>query len=376
MLVNPFLITGYYSPDYFCDREKELNLLKKNIGGKNNTTLISPRRLGKSGLILRLFDDLKKEGNYSTLYVDIFATRNIEDFIKAISDSILKEFPEHTSVGRKFWNFIKGIRPIIRFDQISGLPQVEITYQNEAEKTETLRSLWQFLENQDKPVVIAIDEFQQIREYPQSNMEAILRTEIQHLHNVVCIFSGSKRNMMIDIFSNTKKPFYNSTSFLNLEKIDRKVYADFINFHFLANNYTISKDDIFYILEFTEGFTYHTQKICNKLYENRKPDIVKDDILLVINELLNENNIQYAQIKELLTTAQWNYLIAIAKGGKIRQPTAQEFIMKYKIGTPANSRRLLKALIDKDLILENLNIKWKYYQLYDVFLKHWLIRNY
>lgn len=376
MLVNPFLITGYYSPDYFCDREKELNLLKKNIGGKNNTTLISPRRLGKSGLILRLFDDLKKEGNYSTLYVDIFATRNIEDFIKAITDSILKEFPEHTSVGRKFWNFIKGIRPIIRFDQISGLPQVEITYQNEAEKTETLRSLWQFLENQDKPVVIAIDEFQQIREYPQSNMEAILRTEIQHLHNVVCIFSGSKRNMMIDIFSNTKKPFYNSTSFLNLEKIDRKVYADFINFHFLSNNYTISKDDIFYILEFTEGFTYHTQKICNKLYENRKPDIVKDDILLVINELLNENNIQYAQIKELLTTAQWNYLIAIAKGGKIQQPTAQEFIMKYKIGTPANSRRLLKALIDKDLILENLNIKWKDYQLYDVFLKHWLIRNY
>ena len=376
MLVNPFLITGYYSPDYFCDREKELNLLKKNIGGKNNTTLISPRRLGKSGLILRLFDDLKKEGNYSTLFVDIFATRNIEEFIKAISDSILKEFPEHTSVGRKFWNFIKGIRPIIRFDQISGLPQVEITYQNEAEKTETLRSLWQFLENQDKPVVIAIDEFQQIREYPQSNMEAILRTEIQHLHNVVCIFSGSKRNMMIDIFSNTKKPFYNSTSFLNLEKIDRKVYADFINFHFLSNNYTISKDDIFYILEFTEGFTYHTQKICNKLYENRKPDIVKDDILLVINELLNENNIQYAQIKELLTTAQWNYLIAIAKGGKIQQPTAQEFIMKYKIGTPANSRRLLKALIDKDLILENLNIKWKDYQLYDVFLKHWLIRNY
>ena len=376
MLVNPFLITGYYSPDYFCDREKELNLLKKNIGGKNNTTLISPRRLGKSGLILRLFDDLKKEGNYSTLYVDIFATRNIEEFIKAISDSILKEFPEHTSVGRKFWNFIKGIRPIIRFDQISGLPQVEITYQNEAEKTETLRSLWQFLENQDKPVVIAIDEFQQIREYPQSNMEAILRTEIQHLHNVVCIFSGSKRNMMIDIFSNTKKPFYNSTSFLNLEKIDREVYADFINFHFLANNYTISKDDIFYILEFTEGFTYHTQKICNKLYKNRKPDIVKDDILLVINELLNENNIQYAQIKELLTTAQWNYLIAIAKGGKIQQPTAQEFIMKYKIGTPANSRRLLKALIDKDLILENLNIKWKDYQLYDVFLKHWLIRNY
>lgn len=376
MLVNPFLITGYYSPDYFCDREKELNLLKKNIGGKNNTTLISPRRLGKSGLILRLFDDLKKEGNYSTLFVDIFATRNIEEFIKAISDSILKEFPEHTSVGRKFWNFIKGIRPIIRFDQISGLPQVEITYQNEAEKTETLRSLWQFLENQDKPVVIAIDEFQQIREYPQSNMEAILRTEIQHLHNVVCIFSGSKRNMMIDIFSNTKKPFYNSTSFLNLEKIDREVYADFINFHFLSNNYTISKDDIFYILEFTEGFTYHTQKICNKLYENRKPDIVKDDILLVINELLNENNIQYAQIKELLTTAQWNYLIAIAKGGKIQQPTAQEFIMKYKIGTPANSRRLLKALIDKDLILENLNIKWKDYQLYDVFLKHWLIRNY
>lgn len=376
MKKNPFITTGYISSDYFCDREKELETLKKNISGKNNTTLISPRRLGKSGLILRLFDDLRKEEDILTLYVDIFATRNLDDFIHSLSQGIIREFSEETSIGKKFWNFIKGIRPVIRFDQISGLPQIEITYQNETEKQETLRNVLSFLENQDKPIVIAFDEFQQIREYPQSNIEAILRSEIQHLHNISFIFAGSKRNMMIDIFSNTKKPFYQSTSFLNLEKIDTEIYTNFIYLHFSSNNYTINRENIYFILQFTEGFTYHTQKICNKLYENRKLDIEKEDILSVIDDILQENSTQFTQIRELLTKAQWNYLIAVAKERKIEQPTAQDFLMKYKIGASTNSRRIMKALIDKDLILENINIKGKDYQVYDVFLKHWLIRNY
>ncbi|MFV0392106.1 MAG: AAA family ATPase [Paludibacteraceae bacterium] len=376
MRVNPFIISGFVSQEYFCDREDELRSLKKNIDSKTNVTLVSPRRLGKSGLILRLFDDLKKSNDYICLYVDIFATRNHEDFIKVLSESIIREFPENTSVGEKFWNFLKGLRPLIRFDSVSGAPQIEITYQNEGEKQQTLRNIWQFLESQKKQVVVAIDEFQQVREYPQTNMEAILRTEIQHLHNVSFLFSGSKRSIMLDIFANTKKPFYQSTSFLNLEKIATEKYIGFIQNHFISAGYEIGEEDTAFILDWTEGFTYHTQKVCNRLFEERIPTIKREDILAVLDTLLTENNAQYTQIRELLTSAQWNYLIAVAKEGKIEQPTAQDFLMKYKIGASTNSRRILGALIEKDLILENIHMDGKNYQVYDVFFKHWLTKNY
>ncbi len=376
MKTNPFITSGFVSAEFFCNRDNELLALKKYIYSKNNVTLVSPRRLGKSGLILRLFDELKSEEVFYCLYVDIFATRNHDDFIKAISESIIREFPENTGIGKKFWTFLKGLRPLIRFDNVSGAPQVEISYQNESEKQQTLRNIWQFLENQNKPVVVAIDEFQQIRDYPQSNMEAILRTEIQYLQNVTFIFSGSKRSIMVDIFANTKKPFYQSTSFINLEKIEKSKYVDFISNHFNRANYNINKVDVEFILDWTEGFTYHTQKVCNKLFEERLQTIKHEDILRVLDTILFENNTQYIQIRELLTTAQWNYLIAVAKEGKIEQPTAQEFLMKYKIGASANSRRILKALIEKDLILQNISLKSKDYQIYDIFFKHWLNKNY
>lgn len=376
MKVNPFLTVGYISTEYFCDREKELSDLEKFIKSQNNVTLISPRRLGKTGLILRLFDELKKEGDYYTLFVDIFSTRNLEEFIKTLAEAILREFPEKTSIGKMFWNFIKGLRPIISLDNITGSPQVEITYQMESEKEHTLYSILQFLEQQEKPIIVAIDEFQQIREYPQKNIEALLRTNIQQLRNITFIFSGSKRSIMTDIFFNAKNPFYRSTSFLNLEKIELKKYADFIRNHFERNEYIIDNQHIDLILELTQGYTFYTQSLCKKVFNTGEKQISVELIENAMNELLNENSPYFLQLRELLTSAQWNYLIAVAKEKKVEQPTAQQFLMKHKIGTAANSRRLMKALTEKELILETLHLQGKYYQIYDVFFHHWLRENY
>lgn len=376
MAQNPFLTSGYVSAEYFCDREDELLKLEQFVRNQNNVTLISPRRLGKTGLILRLYDQLKQKGDCYTLFVDIFSTRNLEEFIKAFSEAILREFPERTSVGKKFWNFLKGLRPIIKLDTITGAPQVEIYYQLESEKTHTLRSILLFLENLDKPVIVAIDEFQQIRDYPEENMEAILRTEIQHLKNTTFLFSGSKKSIMSDIFFNVKKPFYRSTNFLSLDKIERDKYANFINFHFENNGYTLTFEEIDYILDLTQGYTFYTQALCNKVYYQGVKEISRAVIEKSMKELLDENTDYYLQLRELLTTAQWNYLIAVAKETKVEQPTAQEFLIKHKIGTPANSRRLMNALCDKELILETLHKQGKYYQIYDVFFHHWLRENY
>lgn len=369
---NPFLIKGYISKELFCDREKELEQLLRNVQNGIDTTLISPRRIGKTGLIFRFFDHLLEKGDIKSIYVDIFPSRNLSEFIQLIAEAILHQFPEKTTVGNQFMNFIKGFRPLIGYDPLTGQPQIQINYQSSKEKEYTLQGLFNFLENQKEQIVVAIDEFQQISNYPEKNIEALLRTYIQKLTKVRFIFCGSQRNMMINIFSNIKRPFYSSTQFLFLEKINKEAYSNFIQIKFTESGIQINDDALVMILDWSLGHTFYTQSLCNILYYSSDNQITIETVKIACFELLKRNEPIFYQYRQLLTTAQWNFLIAIAKEGIVKQLTAQKFISQYEIGTPANARRISKSLLEKELLLELTSKKEISYRVYDVFLSRWL----
>ena len=65
---NPFIISGYISPEYFCDREEETARMLNAIENGRHITLFSPRRMGKTGLIRHLFyQSCEKEEIHSRL---------------------------------------------------------------------------------------------------------------------------------------------------------------------------------------------------------------------------------------------------------------------------------------------------------------------
>ena len=45
---NPFVSQGYISPEYFCDRQQETDLMLNHFKNGRNITLVSPRRIGKA----------------------------------------------------------------------------------------------------------------------------------------------------------------------------------------------------------------------------------------------------------------------------------------------------------------------------------------
>jgi AAA+ ATPase superfamily predicted ATPase len=265
-----------------------------------------------------------------------------------------------------------GVKPVLSFDELTGNPQISLSYNDNEEKMKTLRSIFDFLENHDKKVIVAFDEFQQVREYKGVNMEAILRTHIQKLTNVRFIFCGSKKHLMFDIFANARNPFYASTSYLYLDKIDNGKYFDFIEHLFSEHGKTIESDAIEFVLKFTKRHTFYTQSLCHFIFQNASKKVslqfAKEEAARLI--ALNENI--YLQYRSLLTPQQWNYLKAIAKEGIVVQPTASSFLRKYEIGTPANSQRILTSLIAKDLILDTTTKEHTEYSVSDVFLSRWL----
>lgn len=370
---NPFVLQPYVSKDLFCDREQEVRDIISYLDSGANISIISLRRLGKTGLILRTFDELGKRGSGClTIYADIYATASVEDFISTLASAVVSCCKE--SGIRKFFSVLGGIRPLLSYDPVSGQPQVSITYQNDSEKFTTLDSIFSYLENLGKKVIVAIDEFQQIRNYDGVYMAAILRSKIQNLKNVRFIFSGSDRHLMTDMFSGERSPFYQSVVNVPLGKIDRGIYSEFIGRLFREGGKHIPEHIISYILDWSRVHTFYTQTLCNFVYMSSSETVTMQDVYGAIDRIFRSESDKFFTIRTMLTKGQWKYLECVAKEGVLSQPTAGAFLNKYKIGTPAASKRFLTSLLEKDLIYEERTADGTGYSVYNVFLSRWLER--
>ena len=312
MQENPFILEPFKSVEYFCDRERETREIINNISNGRNTTLISPRRLGKTGLIFRVFEEIRLlELQYETIYADISDTQNLDEFIKALSDAVVSKLKKQQGIS-DFFNALKSVRPLIGLDPITGSPQISFTFSNESQKQDTLIEVLTYLENHPQKIVLAIDEFQQIREYEGVNMEAVLRKNIQHLHNVRFIFCGSKKHTMTDMFTNAKKPFYESTAFCYLSKLPVNVYGDFIREKFSLSHKNIDEESINYILEWTQAHTYYTQRLCNEVFASSGGMVNLPTVFMAIQSILDSERERFQEIRRLITRSQWKMLAAIA----------------------------------------------------------------
>ena len=375
---NPFKLRAYTTPDLFCDREEEVRRLFGYAENGVDVTLFSLRRMGKTGLIQHFFNQLKaKKNEQKTLYVDIYDTQNVTAFTNRLATAILQEFPEERSIGRRFLKLLKSFSPIISFDQFTGVPEVSLTFSSEQQQQYTLKSLLDFLEEQKQQVIVAIDEFQQIANYPEKNVEANLRTIVQQLNNVNFIFSGSHKHLLIEMFNSAKRPFFSSTTPMYLDKINKEEYKNFIVRLFEDRKKKIEEDAVSFILEWTKRHTYYTQALCNKVYQigNQKVDL--ETVYSACDVLLEEHEVIFYQYRKLLTAGQWNLLVAIAKDDVIFQPTGAAFVGKYHLGNPASVRRGLKALVDKEMVIHEIDKNGNnYYQVYNCFLSRWLARKF
>ncbi len=372
---NPFVLNGYSGPDYFCDRNKETDLLINNSTNGINTTLLSIRRMGKTGLLQHAVQELHRRKKGIGIYVDIFDTENLKDFTNRLATAIFKTFPQKNRLWKATMDLLKNLRPVISYDELTGTPEVTLDYSQPKQFEHSLLNIFSFLERNNRLIILAIDEFQQITNYPEKNVEAFLRSRIQELKNVKFIFSGSSPHMLTQMFHNASRPFFASTHTLFLDKIAYDEYSGFIRNSFQNHKKKINTEAIDFILKFTLQHTFYTQAVCNKIFASGNKKITLQDAQTAAFELLNQNEPVFFQYRTMLTSNQWNMLRAIAKEGTVYQPHAQKLIQKYNLGTPSSVQRNVEALLNKEMIYKLSDDKTEYYRVYDCFLMRWLERS-
>lgn len=365
---NPFLVTGYHSPEYFCDRRQETETMIRALYNGRNVTLIAPRRMGKTGLVKNVFYKLREqEPDTVMFYMDIYSTQSLGDFIRLFAGTVLGKLD---SVPQKalarVGKFIKSCRPVFTFDELTGQPKVTIDIVPSSEEA-TLREIFDYLRSSEKRCYIAIDEFQQIAEYPEKGAEALLRSYIQFVPNINFIFAGSKQHIMQQMFHSAKRPFYQSTQTQVIDRIARDEYYRFAADFFTRQGRKLAEETFGYLYDAFDGHTWYIQTLLNRLYGYAgNPDIGMVDY--AIGEVVAESTYTYENLLAAYPASNIRLLKAIAKAGCVREINSGDFITEYRLRAASSVNSALKRLIDREMVCKTADG----YIVYDRFMAIWL----
>lgn len=370
---NPFLTYGYAGPAYFCDRVEETKRLTTLLVNGNHIALMSPRRMGKTGLIHHCFAQKEIADHYYTFIVDIYATKSLSELTFALGKNILSTLKSSESkVWTQFLKIVGSLRTGITLDEF-GKPSWNLEIGDIKNPQISLDEIFDFLSKADKPCLVAIDEFQTIADYKEKNVEAVLRTYIQKCNNARFVFSGSRRKMMGEIFNSPSRPFYQSATTMSLSSIPLPAYTDYIQYHFRSNDKSITPEAISEIYNRFEGTTWYIQKVANELftYTGKGETVSSDNVLPAICRIIGENSDTYMETLYRLTSKQKMVLIALAKSGPNVQVTSAQFINKYKLASSSSVQKALEALLEKEIVTNHLGT----FSIYDYFFSLWIREN-
>lgn len=365
---NPFITDGYAGKTYFCDRVKESAEIVSGLTNGRNITLMAPRRLGKTGLIKHVMQQIADADKTAVcLYLDLLPTKSIEDFTVLLADTVIGKLDSTAKKAMtRVAKFITSWKPIFTFDSITGMPQV-VPSSIPTHNSGTLKEIFDYLASADKRCYIAFDEFQQISYYPEGNAEALLRSFIQFSPNVSYIFSGSKKGLLSEMFSSPKRPFYKSTQLMEIACLEEDTYYNFAKGFMTEAGISFPKEAFSYLYQKFEGTTSNIQFILNRLYEWGE-DVDGTLVDKAIDAVVQGYSPYFSDVINRLPRISTNLLKAIAAEGKVPQPTSSAFIARNRLSAASSISSALKRLCEDEYLYKTPSG----YMIYDRFFEHWL----
>lgn len=349
---KPFIYGKSVEGDNFTDRVEETKRLKLDFEHGLNTILISPRRMGKTSLVAKV-SNLIKDDKIRIVHMDIYDCRSEYDFLNRFASSIMKATAgKMDMVASTIKEFLVRVVPTLKFspDPTSEF-SLSLGITPELYQPEEILNLPEIIaKKRGIHIVVCIDEFQQIGEFPDSlNVQKRMRGAWQHHQNTSYCMYGSKKHLMMKIFQNIRMPFYQFGDTMFLQRIPTEDWVAFIQERFRSNGKSISEDYALRICQITDRHSSYVQELSWNVFAETEETVDEDSFADGVKELLDQNSALF-QIKiETLTSYQMNFIRAICDGVH-SDFGGKRVIDSYRLGTKSNISRLKASLEDKELI--------------------------
>ena len=370
---NPFSLSIAQGSN-FCNREREIDDLLRHGRNGNNVLLFSPRRYGKTSLVLKTLDLLSEEG-LVTIYVDLFPIVSERDLVTRFSSALLRGLGRgvtHQTLAERVKDLFKRLIPSIelkpegynvsmRLDQTSGpLPLLE----------DLLEGLYKYVTQRQARACVALDEFQEITELAEAKrIEGVLRSQIQLQRDVSYFFVGSRRRILQEMFSDKSRAFYKSAFAYPLKEIPLKDFVVYIQTLFLQTGKTCPDSVAGEIYNRVQGYPHYVQKLAAIVWDLTEKECLAETVQSAYSALIDMEAPDFEATWSGLTLIQRAVLKALALEPNAL-PYSREFLERHQL-TVGGTQRAIQVLLRMDIVEKESEGG---YRLTDPVMRAWLTR--
>ncbi len=373
---NPFPYGRVVKGADFADREPELAELIRDLEAGQSILLSSPRRYGKTSLMVEVLRRLEERGHLTAL-VDLFGSVTPTDLAERFTrEVVVRHYTRMESLARFLREGLGRLRPELTLHPDGtfglGLRRDAEALGEQAVLEEVLDVPQALATRKKKRLVVVLDEFQEVGKLDGEWLLKLIRSKIQHHDAVSYAFTGSKKHALEQIFADPEGAFYRSVRPHGLGRIPLSPFGEYITGRFDATHLRLPEDMVERILGFTEGHPYFTQQLCHEMWNlgTARGAVSEEDFESAIERILENQGEFYAQIWDGLSRFQRRMLRALAKEGT-DSPYASDFIRRNRLTSASHAKRSLGALLEKQLVEREDGT----YRLADLFLREWVVRS-
>ena len=370
---NPFKYGGIVRAPYFADRKNEIKELKREMVNLNRVFLISPRRFGKTCLLLKLIEMLKRNG-MACAYIDLNAFPDIRSFASALTALTAGALETNKDKLLKMFAGLQKLRPKVSVD-LNG--KISAGVELAVEEKDALAALLEGMRNAEKlagrkkkRLVVIIDEFSDLEKYNGQATEKAIRSEIQKQIHIGYIFSGSEHSVMLSMIRDRNRACYKLGRIMELGPRGRGAYAKFVLRWLKKGGYTINDDDLERIFEIGNDVPYNIQRLCNVMWDSAmETKTIKSALIEKLPVMIaRQDTPHYEMFWRSASQPQKILLIALSKDQKAK-PFSKNFQLKHGIGPSSSIKASIESLVKKGILSKTL---MGGYQFVDGFMPYWI----
>lgn len=376
MEMNPFRYGPIALDEAFTDRDAEVAELRQDALNGQDVVIFAPRRFGKTSLVRRVAQELARR-KALVAEINLMFTPTKEK----LAGRLAKEIAEHLlgPAGRAKENLrvFSGLRitPTISVDPVDGSFSFSFAGSHHPEDVDAtlerlLRLLPEIAADRRRPVVLIVDEFQEIADI-DPHLTKLLRSVFQEQPEVAHIYLGSKRHLMERIFDDANEPFWRSAKRMELGVIEPDRFRGFIVAGFTEQRRKIGDDVVNRILAMTGGHPYATQEMCYFLWEET-PDRAKADterFETALDKLLRSEHSHFSDLWDRARRNQRLLLAALAE--EPGRPLTEDYRTRHSLPGASPMQNAVDALVEQEIVTKDRG----FVRICEPFYDEWIRRN-
>jgi len=370
---NPFKFGGIVRGPFFADRKQELDELSREMINLSRIFLISPRRYGKTCLLFNLMDKLDEIG-IASAYIDLNAYPGLGNLAEAYTHRTTKALETNTDKLIKIFSSLRLLRPKISVGLNGSMSAgVEVAVQEKASLSaliEGMNNANRLAAQQNRKLVVIIDEFSDLTKFNGQGLEKALRSEVQQHEHIGYIFSGSEESVMLSMVKDRKRAFYKLGRIMGLGHIERNRYTDFIMDWLGKGDYTVDRNDLQNLFDLGNDIPHNIQRLCHNMWEiARENRVVVPELIDQLPMIIAQQDSPHYELVWRSVSQQQKKLLMALSAEDDSKPFSKDFQLTYGIGPSSSIKASLDSLVKKGILYKTTEGK---YQFSDTFMPCWI----